>query len=232
MSGLPARRGTRAPARSSAPYLGAGDAQHLQQQLARPGVVLDDQRPARRPSSGCVAAPRRRRGEVRSSSRLAMIRPCVRAFDDGCARRRVAARRHAPQVRGPGGDRPRRRAAGSSSTAARKPSFARLDSSVAMRSAPLALERARQRVFRALALVDVDADAGVAEEQSAGGVARRAAVEHPAVFAVAPPQAVFDLEGLARVEGAHAGVEPAREVFGMQRARPAVAERLLGAVIR
>jgi hypothetical protein len=76
--------------------------------------------------------------------------------------------------------------------------------------------------------VDVDAGAGVADEHAVARMARHAAVEHPAVFAVAPAQPVFDLEGLAQVEGAHAGVEPAGEILRVHAARPAVAERLLG----
>src|SRR5260221_872826 len=58
---------------------------------------------------------------------------------------------------------------------------------------------------------------------------RRGAIEHPAVVAVATPHAVFDLEGLAAVESAHAGVEPARQILDVDRARPAFAEGLLRA---
>src|SRR6185503_6197369 len=64
------------------------------------------------------------------------------------------------------------------------------------------------------------------------GEARRAAVEHPAVLAVAPAQAILDLEGLARVEGAHAGVEPAAQVLGVHALRPAVPGSFLGAAAR
>src|SRR5258708_6453843 len=56
-----------------------------------------------------------------------------------------------------------------------------------------------------------------------------AAIEHPALIAVAAPHAVFDLEGLAAVEGAHAGVEPAREILDVDRPRPTFAEGLLRA---
>src|SRR5438132_4698697 len=60
-------------------------------------------------------------------------------------------------------------------------------------------------------------------------MARRGAIEYPAVVAVVAPQAVFDLEGLAAVEGAHAGIQPARQILDVDRPRPALAERLLGA---
>src|SRR4051812_12264036 len=68
----------------------------------------------------------------------------------------------------------------------------------------LALERAGERLLGALALMDIDAGAHIADEQAIDGIHRRRPVEYPAVLAVATAQAVFDLEGLARIEGAYA----------------------------
>jgi hypothetical protein len=85
-------------------------------------------------------------------------------------------------------------------------------------------------MLHAVVGVDVDARAGVADEHAFARVQRRRALEHPAVLAVAPPQAVLDLERLALVERLHAGVEPASEVLRVHGARPALAQRLLGRV--
>src|SRR6267142_1348715 len=142
---------------------------------------------------------------------------------------RLAARRHLlPQMRRPGGNRLRRRLQlgehRGKEAVLRPARFFRSDAQFA-----LAFERAGERVLSGPALVNVDAGADIAEEQSVRRMRRRRTVQHPAVLAVVAAHAVLDLEGLARVEGANAAVEPARQVLGMHDARPALAERLLGA---
>jgi uncharacterized membrane protein YtjA (UPF0391 family) len=116
-------------------------------------------------------------------------------------------------------------ACSSFSTAVRKASFARLASSTARRRRrSRSSERASEVALHALAFVDLDANAGEADERAVAQP-RRAPVEDPAVLAIAPAQPVFDGERLSRVERAHGGIQPARQVFRMQRAGPAVPER-------
>src|SRR5687767_11911154 len=55
------------------------------------------------------------------------------------------------------------------------------DASLHRAQPALALQRSRQPLLGALALVDVEAHAGVAGERAAVGIARRGALEHPAV---------------------------------------------------
>src|SRR5207248_9823864 len=94
---------------------------------------------------------------------------------------------------------------------------------------PLALERAFGGGRGALAILDLEAHAEIAGERALG-CAWRAALEHPAIGAVVAAHAVLDLVGRARVVGAQTRVEPAREVFRMHDARPAMPVRVLRAV--
>ena len=140
----------------------------------------------------------------------------------------AAGRQLLAQVGGPGGDRLCGRLhVGKHRRDEAVPRAARLLGGGA--ELPLAFEGAGKRLLGALPFVDVDAGTHVAQEKTVAGTHRCGAVQHPAVLAVVPAHAVLHFERLACVEGTHAAVEPAREVFGMHGAGPAVALCLVGA---
>src|ERR1043165_3271002 len=74
--------------------------------------------------------------------------------------------------------------------------------------------RIPQKLFDALALGDVDSRADAAEEFATGREARRAAVEYPAILAVAPAQTILNFQRPPRGAG---GAAPAQTILNFQR---------------
>ena len=86
-----------------------------------------------------------------------------------------------------------------------------------------------ERLLELLALMDVDAAADVADRGAVGADPRHAVVEHPAVLAVVAAHPQVHREWRARFEAGGADAEAAVEVFRVDHARPAVAEKVVQA---
>src|SRR5690606_5803360 len=87
----------------------------------------------------------------------------------------------------------------------------------------------RLRLLAALQVVDLDDRADEALQVAARREARQAPVEHPAVLAVVPPQAILHREGLAGLDGLVEGLGTALDIVGMYGLLPAAPEVALRA---
>src|SRR5690606_15362520 len=78
-----------------------------------------------------------------------------------------------------------------------------------------------------LALVNVDGRSDVALESAASRETRNSGIQHPAVFAIGPPQPVLNLEAFAAFEGFPVSLQAGFEVVGVHFPGPAVAQLVI-----
>src|SRR5499426_4529722 len=84
-----------------------------------------------------------------------------------------------------------------------------------------------QRLFRSFGLGDVDGNTDVADEIAIGLKARHPMIQHPTIFTVISPQAVFHRELSPHVEGIDVDLKTPVKILRVNSLRPAIAELLL-----
>src|SRR5262245_14908594 len=84
-----------------------------------------------------------------------------------------------------------------------------------------------QRPFRSFGLGDVNGSTNVADEIAIGLKARHPMIQHPTIFAVISPQAVFHRELSPRVEGVDIDFKTAVKILRVNSLCPAITKLLL-----
>src|SRR5215813_8700710 len=84
-----------------------------------------------------------------------------------------------------------------------------------------------QRLFRSFGLGDVDGNTDVADEIAIGLKARHPMIQHPTIFAVISPQAVFHRELSPQVEGIDVVLKTAVKILRVNSLCPPVAKLML-----